>query len=533
MIMKKWIKFPVLLSLMGGLALGVAGCGKVEDGLNSITWELNFDLVKTTWDIQFINAVTGELIGANSEEKVEVSLSGPDRESILDLAGKKRSSFYSSKGSLALALHPDHTSPENGKPVMFRLHASHGDFIPAVVPVITHHDGISPLKVYLTPLGESPENASVRQLLQTSMVTNGRIESGLEVLTPGNTGRILILSGTEMVTSSGEQLGGTLDVTLGHWPGGENNALASLPGGQLALDEPDRPGQIDLAGALDLEVRDQFGKAAAYFDKPAEAQILVNGSVYNPVTRTAVSANDMIPVWHLDRLTGTWALQASVMPEAFQGNFTLTFQVTKPGLWMAGWIDTNLCNRPVSITFNTLPEYNSLPYAFTLNLFRIRDDEFRFLRKMEIGGLAGDTAWIPNLPSGEEIYIRFEPYMTGVDSYYKAPDPLLLTGFCEAGYGVSSDLLPKPGCTFKKIKVVFIDTQHNQTRYNPLIFPGYYRKTGTTAWQSAFVYNGEAFMVNPDEGSVYEMGMNFKGEFHRKEVLVGSEELVVVEIGIE
>jgi hypothetical protein len=204
-----------------------------------------------------------------------------------------------------------------------------------------------------------------------------------------------------------------------------------------------------------------------------------------------------------------------------------------PGQYLLGWIRENLCPSPLTLHPSTLPEYNEIPYAFVLNVFEVFGEEFRFVRSAAICGRVDENSELRFLPDNSELVFRFEPYVSEEKPYYKNPDPILLTGFCESGSPVDFDLLPKPNSTLKKIEVVFIDVQHNNTRYNPKLFPGYYRKTGTTFWQSALVYEGQAYIVNPVAGAQYEMGINFKGEFHLKEVTVGPEEVVLVEIAID
>ncbi len=526
-------------SVLGQIALFVClfpllnGCGKIEDGLTAITWQLDFDLITTTWDIQFRDAATGELIGGNSDERVEVRIAGHDQASILDLAGVKQPRFYSTKGTLALALHPDRQAPGPLNSVRFLVQASHPGYIPASVAVNTATVGINPIKIYLTSRKNEPENVSMLNLERMSMVTNGRIRDSVELFTPGNGAMARISAGTEMIASSGAQLGGALDLLFAYWTGGSQTALPSLPGGQTAFNGQNQLSQIYLAGAIYLEIRDEFGKAAATLSKPVVTTLLIDKSVYNPVTGSMLQSGDDVPLWHFDPVNAVWIQAGKTITTPFQNKLTAALELSEPGFWFAGWFDHVLCQSPVSIQFNTLPEYDELPFAFTVKVFQIWKDEFRFIRALEIGGPVSEGAYLFNLPEDAELLIRFEPYITSNDQYYRSPDPMLLANYCEAGYKTQSDLLPKPNGTYKKIEVVFIDTKHNNTRYNPKMFPGYYRKSGAMEWQSAFVYQGQTYLVNPVVGSLYELGINYKGEFHKKEVVVGEEEVLLVEIEID
>jgi hypothetical protein len=344
---------------------------------------------------------------------------------------------------------------------------------------------------------------------------------------------IRIKAGTEITAANGAQLAGDLTVGLSSYEGGTTNGLKFLPGGQLAVSSNGKPGLIYLAAGIYLDIMDADGKFAGTLSQPAECTAQISRSVYDPSTKTILTAGQSVPVWYMNPSSGLWENKGTAMLEAYQNKLRAGFIMHSPGLYVLGWINENLCPTPLTLHPNSLPEYKKIPYAFTLNVFELFGEELRFVRTAGICGQMDEDFLLRFLPDNSELVFRFEPYVNEDKPYYKSPDPILLSGFCEAGSPVDFDLLPKPNSTYKQIEVVFIDVQHNNTRYNPKLFPGYYRKNGTTTWQSALVYNGQAYIVNPQPGDLYQMGINFKGEFHLKEVTVGPEEVVLVEIAVD
>lgn len=526
---------PTLFYLFAILLLTglLTNCKKVEDGLSSITWQINFDLVTTTWDIQFIDASTGLPIGANSEEEIPVTLSGTDKQHILDLAGIRQTTFYSTKGALALALHPDRPAPLPQSPVRFFLHAEHPGYIPVVVPVLSHQAGINPMKVYLISTTSAVSGTEKPASTVSIRLTAGALTDSVAVATTSGQAVLSMKNGTEILAAGGAQLSGDARVTLLYSEGGTTNGLKTFPGGQLAVSTGGTPGLISLAAGVYLGIQDADGREAASLSVPVSAAARISGAVYDPYTKTHLTAGQSVPLWFLNTTTGSWESRGTAILEAYQSNLVARFSMATPGQYLLGWIRENLCPSPLILHPSTLPEYNEIPYAFVLNVFEVFGEEFRFVRSAAICGRVDENSELRFLPDNSELVFRFEPYVSEEKPYYKNPDPILLTGFCESGSPVDFDLLPKPNSTLKKIEVVFIDVQHNNTRYNPKLFPGYYRKTGTTLWQSALVYEGQAYIVNPVAGAQYEMGINFKGEFHLKEVTVGPEEVVLVEIAID
>ncbi len=524
------LKLPALLLL---LPLLFSGCKKVETGLSAITWEINFDLVTTTWDIQFLDAATGLAIGATTEDQVEVMVTGPDAANIIDLAGIRQPRYFSTNGFMAMALHPDRPAPGEQAPVSFMIHASHPDYVPVSMPVISYHEGINPLKIYMLRRTASPENVALLRQTTSGSNTNGEITDPLSLLTADGNFRLDFEPGTTVNKPSGEKLTGAMTITLAGWSGATVNGLKMLPGGQVTLNSSGKAGLIYLAAGLYTDIIDQNGTYAASHSKIMHGTATVNPAVYNPATRTRVVPGESVPVWYMDPETGFWASRGTSTIMTAGDKLEIRIGIAAPGLYMAGWIQENLCTTPLLLHPGTLPEYSEIPYGFTLNVFEVFENEFRFIRSLGISGQANTDCELRMLPANAELLIRFESYAGESSTYYRNPDPLLLTNSCGSATPVSLELLPKTNSTFRKIEVVFIDVAHNNTRYNPKVFPGYYRKPGDSVWQSAFVFGGQSYMVNPQEGATYEMGINFKGKLHKKDVTIGTEDVILVEIDID
>jgi hypothetical protein len=527
-------KFPILYFLLLLILPGLfGGCKKVEDGLSALTWQINFDLIKTTWDIQFIDGASGLPVGANTEDRIEMTVSGNDASNIIDLAGIRQPRFYSTKGFAALALHPDRAGVAASAPVRFVIHANHADYLPVVVPVIAFNSGINPIKIYLTHRNNAPENVDLATSLVTEILSNGTLTDSVTLTTPMNMTSVHLDNGTGLTDAGGVELSGALKATLSHWEGGTTSGLKTFPGGQVTVSSAGNPGLIYLAGGIFVEIQDQDGRLASTLTKPIRSRIVVSPQAYNPETRAKIAIGQSVPLWHLNIQTGIWENLNTVVLEADGNDIKASFNMYTPGLYLLGWINESLCSNPLLMHPGTLPEYHELSYAFTVNVFELFENELRFIRTVGLNGPVSEDFELRMLPVQSEILLRFEAYTGETDPYYRNPEPVLLAGFCESGNPVEFELLPKPNSTFKKIEVVFIDVAHNNTRYNPKVFPGYYRKNGATIWQSAFVYDGQAYIVNPEEGALYEMGINFKGRFQRKEVSIGPEDVILVEIAID
>lgn len=527
---------PLYLLLLLCLPVLLNSCRKVEDGLSAITWQIDFDLVTTTWDIQFIDAASGLPITAEDpDEQVGVTITGADQKNILDLAGKRQPVFYSTKGAIALALHPDRAAPQEMTPVSFVIHTSHPSYIPANVPIITYQEGIIPLKIYLVSRTNAPENVDLLTQPVTGQLVDGKLRDTITLVTKNNHAAFRMISGTGFLTAGNVLLNGNLNFTISHWEGATVNGSRTLPGGQISVNSEGKPGLIYPACGIYIDLQDESGQYAAKISKPIECTALISPSVYDPVTNTVVTAGQQVPVWFMNPESAVWENKGTSLLVDSDNKLQASFSLASPGMYLIGWINENLCPSPQVLHPDLPGNFREIPYTFTLNIFERYGNElnYRFLRSAEIGGPAASDYNLHFLPANSELVFRFEAY-TGEDNlYYQVPGPVLLSGYCESGKTADFDLIATPGSTYKKIEVVFIDKEHNNTRYNPKLFPGYYRKTGTTTWQSAFVYQGKAFIVNPQMGALYQMGVNYKGKFHMKEVTIGAEDVLLVDIEVE
>lgn len=521
-----------LLFLLMLLSL-LSGCKKVESGLADIIWQINFDLVTTTWDVQFIDAATGLPVGANNNDRIEVTITGGDKNNILDLAGVRQTRFYSTKGVLALCLHPDRAVPDPQTPVKFVIHANHEAYLPVNVPVTSYHEGVNPIKVYLINRSNAPENVDLLAQTQVGRMVDGKLTDSLTLKTALNYSTLAIAAGTEFHAASGAQLAGDLTFAFSYWEGSTVNGLKTFPGGQVTRNIVGNPGLIYLACGLYVDIHDADRKYTSQVSQPMVCKAIINKAVYNPLTKAKLVAGETVPIWYMNPATDLWENKGSTIIQTIDNNLVANLSLESTGLYLVGWIDENLCSSFAVLHPNTLAQFQEIPYAFTISIFQTFNNELRFIQSTSISGKATEDYDIHFLPDNSELVVRFEPYTYENSPYYKTPDPVFLAGFCQSGNPVNFSLQPKTGSTFKKIKVVFIDVLHNNTRYIPKVFPGCYRKSGTTVWQSAFVYGGQAYMVNTMEGDLFEMGINFKGGFHQKQVTIGSEEYTLVEITLE
>ncbi|MDD4645978.1 MAG: hypothetical protein PHY99_08315, partial [Bacteroidales bacterium] len=456
--MKRQIGHFLLFFILISFPVVFEGCKKIEDGLSDLKWQIDFDLVKTTWDVQFYDASTGMPLGVNSDLRVEVTITGSDKSNILDLAGIRQTRFYSTQGTLALALHPDRTSPDAQTPVSFVIHASQRDYIPVQVPVLTYHEGINPIRIYMVNRSVAAENVDHVYMTDAARLVFGKLSDTVSLKTPAGLASFQMNAGTELSGSGNSQLTpGDLFITLSCWEGSTTNGLKSFPGGQIVVDAAGNPGLVYPACGLFIDIQDQNLLSVSTISKPIQCQAVISPAVYNPVSAAFIAAGEEVPLWFMNESSGIWENQGPVTVEASGALLVANITLSRPGMYMLGWINTNLHSAPLQFHPVFAPGGDPLSYAFTVNIYEMLGHELRFVRTAAVNGPATEDFNLHFLPSNSELVIRFESFMGEDRAYYSNPDPVLISGGYNFSTPVNLNLVPKSGCTCKKIEIILVD----------------------------------------------------------------------------
>jgi len=83
----------------------------LQDAADGAKLVIDYNLIKTSVDVQFYDAATGELIGRSGDQSVMVKVAGPDKAGVIDITGvqPQNMQFVSQRGFVGLALLPEST----------------------------------------------------------------------------------------------------------------------------------------------------------------------------------------------------------------------------------------------------------------------------------------------------------------------------------------------------------------------------------------------------------------------------------------
>ena len=323
--------------LLIALVLFTPSCKKATNPTDGIKLIVNFDPIKTTFSIQFIDAKTGELIGWEDNKIVQVTITGPNADDVIDNIGLQKSSYSSIKGFLSLALDPG-VVPTKENPVTFTVVAHLNGYISTSKNITIINEGEFMYEIQMADFNNLPNG--VTKIIDYSGTTDqtGKVTSDINTSTPGGEARLYIPEGTILKNSAGEPLVGQLEITLIHFSNMEDESLLSFPGGLNAYATmPDGSEQnvfFFSAGFVSLDIFDGDGDEAAIVEvNPLELTAVVPEETFNSDTQTGIADGDTVPLWSYNEGTGEWAYETvDTIVLTNKGTYEVTSE-----LWHLTW----------------------------------------------------------------------------------------------------------------------------------------------------------------------------------------------------
>lgn len=521
----------LLLSLKSALAavlllitLYVSGCD-ITDPLENIRVILNTKERPTTVSFIFRDSETNEPVGFNSENQVQITLSGRDRNLIIDLLNREVGGIRAEQGFVSFAIRDD-VIPSEGNPVEFLLVAQAEGYISTSRQVLLTNKGSNAFEMIMVSRDNLPSGVSggrTGNLGNTSAQTGTASEIIIDSGAIGRDipARVRIAEGTIMLDRSGNALNGAVEADIFHFNSTDPASLQSFPGGFAArvanFDDlasvTRQPASLQntdnqtvfftTGGFLSLEIT-VGGQQVRTFSQPIEIEMELDDNAFDQ-TGTPVSPGSEVPIWSYDRDTGEWSFESYVViSSAKNGGLALNFRATHLSWWNIDWYGP------------------SCVYGTRVNLLNSNQQlRGRLLRtdvtpNVLLGWMPSRT--LPGVPNFIEfLYAPFD--IPGKLELYNMADQLLgtveLPDLCSAT-PVSFDVNPSSELTITfRGRGLCADDDDVEVRPN---LPVWYRPlTGGTWLQAGNTVNGEITITFPGTG-IYRFGTWFEEEWYEYEL---------------
>lgn len=523
--MKKLLPILSLLSLL----LIAAGQGCKQFSLNTDDLELSVDMniIKTNVTIRFLDAATDELIGFDNDNRIRVTVHGPDSLNVLTTSGERKPQYFSAAGYLSLGLDPYKAKPTADDPVDFTLVAQLPGYISTSLPVTLVSEGGFDFIVRMVNEGDPPDGVAIKSEENAGTATGGDLEEDIKINTDNKEVDITISKGTTLKDEEGQPLEGELSVTMAHFNPTEQDALSAFPGGLNVKvkneSENEDAGVFVSAGFVSIDITDQNGKKAALFEGGGlNLNAQIDTKVLNPETGQPVQAGDIIPFWSYNDETGEWKFERNIQVEASPMGLQVSTRLPHLSWWNIDWFDAACAFVEIYFTTDQADKTGATGWGYGLRWIAqlvggdaSYQSEGYFAGFPELTGIMSvlNTERLQSVPYNKQIQITF--FAEGEHPLWQTPDPITYD-FCaespvevpltpNASTGGGSDLLT---ITFTvSIYCTDLGTSANIPD-NTLLR---YRKKGTSTWTTISASSNQVTIGGLEQNTVYEVQALYDG----------------------
>ncbi|MCD6331633.1 MAG: hypothetical protein J7L89_00005, partial [Bacteroidales bacterium] len=412
---------------------------------------LDTNIIKTFLSLRFYDATTGQLIGNNGVDGVEVHFSGRDAGAVVTQVGERVDQAVSLSGIISLGLDPyDPYRIEPGHPVLITMTVQASDYEKVTLDLVVSKTGVN---TFLIPLWQHNLTDDQRQMvkIKTGNVQQGQLTSGFRVIMPDNSLELLFPDSMLLEGPGNTPADGALSVRAVHYDRLEDTGLADAGVMQFEDRGSIVSGIFDAVNIMDLDIESQTSGAITQIPGPPLTWRFPVGANYQP--------GDSIPVWYFESVATVWKPAGFARVFEEQGRCLAEVPLSHLSLYAAGTrTETVTVSGQLTFTFQKpFPES-----AFDGHLILSESGSEIVLQRFAVRLFSG-----LNLPLSVQIPVGVQAELRVVadhPDFQLASDPLFLTIF-PFQESFHQDFVLRP------LKCRFSGTIHTSIREEFNVFP--------------------------------------------------------------
>lgn len=375
---KKFIQFIPVIFL--SFLLGTFSCNKFDelkspvDGFNVI---LNYDIFETFVTIRFVDAPTGELIGAKNDEKVKIEITGNGANAVVDQLGNHNTEFNSVFGLVNLALNPNNPWKPSAKNIIsLNFKATNENYKGVSLEINIDTIGRYSFDIYL-----EKTNVDKIGLKEYSyflpLNENGGLIQEFNFYSTGNEAQLTLPLGTRFLNNEGKivlaekiKFNVKVFLTLGKAP-----VPMGLIQNMKTINGQISKKAIDFYRIAEISFFDENDNEITPENNNIVIQLKIQGNFYNPVEKRNLQENDEIVSFQYNTSSKLWEENESTL---IQNDSSGSYAETKynNSRYLAFGNATNTCNLSGNFEFNLTNTFEELPVGGRVNLYRKRDNKY-------------------------------------------------------------------------------------------------------------------------------------------------------------
>lgn len=509
--------YSIITVLLIGIVFTGLSCKKLSDLTEGAQLIVDFSLIETSIDVRIFDAATGEMIGQNDDRTVTITITGTDKDGVVDATGLQPANqqYSAQKGILGLGLNPTmQYTPSQMRRVSFNVVAHADGYLSTSQHVSISATGKNFVRINMVALDNPPEGVTIVRDESIGNLVGGQLEEPLLITTPGGKAELTIPAGVVMKDADGALLQGNLDVLLVHFDNTVEEALAAFPGGLMTnatlLNGSSSDGMFFSAGFVAIEIKDANDRQAKTFEGGTLGLVSeVSPETYNPFAQRNVAAGDEVPFWSYDENTGSWTEEGIYSVVDNGGVLEITAEISHLSYFNFDWFWTEFCFYGVDFEFVVQGEICD---CFPLQGIMRRQSDNAYIAWVEMWVCQDEPVHTFYAPANMPVYIEWLDNLNptiSVDAQYQ---PTYIEDLCEDNTVTIYLTAIQYGTTVTAEVEVYCPSDPDFIiRPN---FGVWYHKSGETNWRYAEMVNGYAEICGVEIGATYYLFAYFDGNYY-------------------
>jgi hypothetical protein len=522
------------------LLLGADSCKKFDLNTDNLELALDLNIIKTNYEITFLDAVNSLPIGENEEVVIRVTVYGPDSQWVLDPSGNRYEEYKALSGRLALSLDPYKAKPSESDPVIFIIHAEADGFMPVSKRIETAYEGGHNEAIVMVRQTDPPSGSDIIHVDNAGTADQGQVTTDITVTTNLGTASIHLAKGTLLTDGNGEPLQGSIDISLSNFDAGDNGSRQAFPGDFIGLVDSagiQKQAFHESAAFFNLTITDDQGRQVHRISQGGLTTIVrVDPTATNLVTGEPVKAGDDIPFFSYDEFKGQWNYEGTTkVTDTGEG---LTTAAILPHLtwYNFGW-NYNIVSE--TFVFSTYyGQYMEIPVKYKVKFSYNRGGLWMYYKYLVFEGYPVSSSMYYMQPQYSQAYpdrwFRLSNFWTqrsmmdfvNLDNtcgdsefaFWNTPDPLYHLTYFYSGETAPVrhiPIVPKhlEDASRARISVRIICSDTRQIIIPSQQLYGRFRALGSTCWYYKWVTSGATRIYGIRPGTTYEVQVAYNNRW--------------------
>ncbi len=496
-------------------------CKEIGDPTDGLKLIINYNVIKTTLSVTFVDAATGDPVGYYDNKVVNVNVSGEDADKILDVTGAIKSSFTAASGFLGFGLDPAFT-PSQADPIEFTIVAECNGYESTSKPISIYQESNQSIIITMVDLNNLP--VGVTSMNDNSVfVSDSVVDADVVITTPpaGTTGtkaQLTIPQGTRLMDADGNTLTGSFSTSIVYYNNIDDQSLAAFPGGLTALVDINGNNENVMfysGGFASIEIIADASGAKANNFQYNEPQLMIemSNNTYNKNTDAQIEDQDTVPLWSYDLESGYWNLDEWTLIEDNGGMLQATSGLSHLSRFNFDWWWPNNVPSLVGAILHFIyftKDASVNPESVALEITVRKKDDNTFINKYLIQAPIGEDYPIGQWGLGDvPVILEIRSMCDFTMQSEEIIDP---------SQGVYPITLQNVQSTGQTVSVSFEGWCPN----NPDVIirpttPFIYRDECTGGeWIWSYLVDGKVTLYNMEFTHIYSVGVYYDGNFHEE-----------------